>query len=112
MSYQGDTIDSESKRKSWPRGSFERAYPSCSSVLEAFYKAKKSPIKPVAAQVTEEERSLKEAISQIEEAQKDFDLDKISLQMRDRLAKMPLTTVIEISLWRDLWLKVLGEARF
>lgn len=105
-------MNNDEKRKSWPRGSFERAFPSCSSVLEAFHKAKSHKQEPLAAQPTEEEKILKEAISQIEEAQKDFDLDKISLQMRDRLAKMPLTTVIEIGLWRDLWLRVLGEARF
>ncbi len=111
--------DSDNRKRSWPRGSLERVlsrdFPGCSTALEALKKKLSNPQIETAAQeplLSREDLSLKNAIKEIEEAQKDLDMDKISLPMRDRLAKMPLTTLSEIGLWRDLWLSTIDKLKW
>lgn len=103
-------------KKSWPRGSLERVlareFPGCSSLLEAFQKAINRKPSDTASQSTEIEQAMTQAMSIISEATKDFDIDRISLQKRNGLANMPLGTISEINIWRDLWLKTIEEAKW
>ncbi len=109
-------MNNDDLKKSWPRGSLQRVlakdFPGCSSALEAFKKAVNQKPEQTALQSTEIEQSLKLAMDEIAEATKDFDLDKISLPKKELLATMPLTTISEIILWKDKWLKFLEEAKW
>jgi ribosome-binding ATPase YchF (GTP1/OBG family) len=108
-------MGSEEDRKHWPRGSLERTlkrdFPGCSSALEAFKKIISSKDQ-TATQDSEEVKALKLANKMIEEALKDFDIDRLNFHKREQLKKMPLTTAKEIELWRDAWLSVIEAGKF
>ncbi len=105
-------MNSDDLKKSWPKDSFKRAFPDCDNVKDAFAKAiNKKPIE-AASQVSELAEAMRLATKSIEAAQEDFDIDRISLPKRQVLANMPLTTVIEINLWRDAWINAVEFARW
>lgn len=105
-------MSNDGLKKSWPRDSFKRAFPDSTNVLDAFNKVLNQKPVDIAAQASDLEQSMKSAVKNIEEAQKDFDIDRISLTRRQALANMPLTTVNEIGLWRDAWISVIETAKW
>lgn len=105
-------MNNEDIKKSWPKDSFKRAFPDCKDVNEAFNKVvNKKPIED-AAQADELVEAMRLATKSLEEAQKDFDIDRISLTKRQHLANMPLSTVNEINLWRDAWISAIETAKW
>lgn len=105
----------EAKRRDWPEGSLERQlklnYPGCSSAFEASQKVRNLPKNETAAQAMKpnQDNEIKQIIKDLEILTKDFDIEKLDPKVRIQLANMPTGTLEEASLWKEAWVKALGE---
>ncbi len=99
----------------WPKDSLKRSlllnYPGCKSTLEAFnlIKSQQSQTPLETPKVNEDYKIMRDAIKAIESAIGDFDIDNLSSDIRLQLNNIPLNNIPNVILWRDSWLKVLGE---
>ncbi len=100
----------------WPRDSLRRTlllnYPGCKSATEAFELARnpankiQTPLEP-----TQEYKSMRQAIIDIEVLINGFDIDLMDPELRESLKSMPLKNLGDIELWKSAWTEVMTKPK-
>ncbi len=83
-------------------------YPGCKSAVDAFELAK-SQLSERPSETTQEYKSMRQAIIDIEISINGFDIDRMDQGVRDSLKQMPLKTLGDISLWKEGWMKAIQK---
>ncbi len=93
----------------WPKDSLRRSlllnYPGCKSSLDALALTK-SQLNESASQ---EYKSMRQAIIDIELSLNGIDIDLLDSSVRDNLREMPLKTLGDIELWKQGWMTAIKK---
>ncbi len=105
----------EHDKKHWPKDALKRSlltnFPGAGSLQEALKNVIQNKAPPP-LEATEEQKynALRQVIKEIEILLKDYDINSLGMDTREKLALMPLTTIEQSYQWRDAWVQVLKEA--
>lgn len=100
----------------WPKDSLRRSlllnYPGCKSVVEALELTKKtSSQNQRPTELSEEYKSMRQIIIDIENLINGYDIDLMGPELRDELKFMPLKNIEDAVKWKENWFRVLRMQR-